>query len=185
MSRHFQAPNFSETVFFTSPGRKMSVRAGDVIKQVKNSPRYFGKYKTIETIDCHSCFTHFHMLTSKIEGDLTSVAPVLSASNFIPHDPCTCLCPMASRDILRSFEAFLPWIILIPFTGALSCPPWVIMNYFRHAWVIAGVFLNKFLRFWDLIVDRHVKITENAVKIFRNWPKVVVFFSIVVGIGCR
>ena len=86
---------------------------------------------------------------------------------------------------MRSFEAFLPWIILIPFAGAFSWLPWVIMNYFRHAWVIAGVFLNKFLRFWDLIVDRHVKITENAVKIFRNWPKVVVFFSIVVGIGCR
>ena len=134
---------------------------------------------------CHSCFTHFHMLTSKYEYELTSQAPVFSASNFIAYDPCTCLCPIASRGILRSFEAVLPWIILIPFTGALSCPPWVIMNYFRHAWVIAGVFLNIFLRFWDLIVHRHVKITENAVKIFRNWPKVVVFFSIVVGIGCR
>ena len=69
----------------------MSVRAGDVTKQVKNSPKHFAKYKTIETIDCHSCFTHFHMLTSKIEGELTSQAPVLSASNFSTHDPCTCL----------------------------------------------------------------------------------------------
>ena len=52
--------------------RKMSVRAGDVTKHVKNSPKHFAKYKTIATMDCHSCFTHFHMLTSKIEGELTS-----------------------------------------------------------------------------------------------------------------
>ena len=64
----------------------------------------------------HSYFTHFHMLTSKTEGDLTSQAPVLSASNFSAHGPCTCLCPTAPRDILRSLEAVLPWIILIPVT---------------------------------------------------------------------
>ena len=115
------------------------------------------------------------------------MVPVLSASNFIPHDPCTCLCPMASRDILRSFEAFLPWIILIPFAGTFSWPPYVIINCFRHAGVFAGAPHNKFHRFWDLAVDRHVKITENAVKIYRNWPKVVVFFllwlELVVGGG--
>ena len=61
----------------------MSVLAGGVIKQVKNSPRYFKKCKIIKTIDCHSCFTHFHVLTSKIEWDLTSEAPDLSASNFV------------------------------------------------------------------------------------------------------
>ena len=63
----------------------MSVRAGGVIKQVKNSPRYFGKYKTIETIDCHSCFTQFHMLTSKIdvsiEGALMSMTLLLVSSD--------------------------------------------------------------------------------------------------------
>jgi hypothetical protein len=58
-------------------------------------------------------------------------------------------------------------------------------NYFRHAGLIADAPHNKFHRFWDLAVDRHVKITENAVKIYRNWPKVVVFFSIVVGTDCR
>jgi hypothetical protein len=31
------------------------------------------------------------MLTSNIEGELTSQAPLLSASNFSTHDPCTCL----------------------------------------------------------------------------------------------
>ena len=66
----------------------MSVRAGDVTKQVKNSRKHLAKYKTIETIDCHSCFTHFHMLTSKIEGDLTSVAPVLSAFRTTPAPAC-------------------------------------------------------------------------------------------------
>jgi hypothetical protein len=44
ISRHFQAPNFSETAFFTPSGRKMSVRAADVTKEVKNSPKHFWKH---------------------------------------------------------------------------------------------------------------------------------------------
>jgi hypothetical protein len=91
--------------------------AGGVIKQVKNSPKHFRKYKPIKTIACHSFFTHFHMPTQKIEWDLASVAPVLSASNFVLHDPCTCL----SRPVLKMtpFGAVWKWIGLILFAATL------------------------------------------------------------------
>ena len=42
---NFSRPNRPKTLFFTPPGRKMSVRTGDVMKQVKNSSTYFGKSK--------------------------------------------------------------------------------------------------------------------------------------------
>ena len=67
---------------------------------------------------CHSCFTHFQMLTSKYEYELTSQAPVLSASNFIAYyDPC----PWLNRLVLKmtAFEAVLTWIDLILFAASL------------------------------------------------------------------
>ena len=68
---------------------------------------------------CHSCFTHFHMPTSKNEYELTSQAPVLSASNFITYDPRTCL--YSYRPVLKMtpFEAVLTWIDLILFAAPL------------------------------------------------------------------
>jgi hypothetical protein len=68
---------------------------------------------------CHSCFTHFHMLTSKNEYELTSQAPVLSASNFITYDPRTCL--YSYRPVLKMtpFEAVSTWIDLILFAAPL------------------------------------------------------------------